>query len=145
MAVYLLHSTVPLLRANGGEVRHYLGYCGEGTFDYRLFCHQQGRHSAKIVQAFLLRGGDLWLGNYWPELTRDDERRMKKGGHLPDRCLVCRIEALTKELHDRTGTAIPSPRMPIALSSRLKSSSPPRDGGETTKEDDTTSPPPPQI
>ena len=121
MAVYLLHSTVPLVKTNGQAVRHYLGYCHEGGFGNRLKEHYANRHSSRIVQAFVGKGGKLWLGNYWPERTRVDERKMKTNGHVSALCLICEIEALERELIDRIGTALPSKHTQTVLSERLAS------------------------
>jgi hypothetical protein len=97
MGVYLLHSSKPLVRSNGEEVRHYLGWCSAGMLPRRLLEHERGRHSAKIVQAFLRLGAELTLGNYWPRKTRHDEVQMKSNGHLSRFCLVCELEQLTRE------------------------------------------------
>jgi hypothetical protein len=118
MAVYLLHSTVPLVRESGAEVRHYLGYCDEGNLPHRLWEHRTGRHSARIVQAFLQQGGELWLGNYWAGLQRDDERRMKSNGHLESKCLLCQLDELLRMIADRHGTAGLSAPMLLEQSSR---------------------------
>jgi hypothetical protein len=112
VAVYLLHSSVPLVRADGREVRHYLGWTGEGCFPRRLEAHHANHKSARIVQAFLLAGGKLCLGNYWPDLTRADERRMKQNGHLEAKCLLCQIHRLQRELTALRGTALASKPTP---------------------------------
>jgi len=106
MGVYLLHSSIPLVRSNGEEVRHYLGWCSPGMFPRRFHEHETGRHSSKVVQAMLAKGGILSLGMYWPGLTRHDEARMKKNGHLAEKCLVCRLETVTREWMAMTGLAV---------------------------------------
>jgi hypothetical protein len=116
MAVYLLHSTVPLVKANGQEVRHYLGYCDEGMAGRRMHEHLTGRHSARVVQAMLNKGATLWLGNYWPGLTRTDERRMKRNGHLESKCLRCELEALKRKIDALDGTDTPLRPMPTERS-----------------------------
>ena len=106
MGVYLLHSSVPLTRSNGEEVRHYLGWCSPGMLPRRLMEHQTNRHSAKVVQAFLAKGAELSLGNYWPRRTRTDEVQMKKNGHLARLCLVCALEVLSRELKAMADRAV---------------------------------------
>lgn len=96
MPVYLLHSTVPLQRANGQTVRHYLGYCEPGNLLSRWEQHKKGRGSTPVVRAMVARGGRLLMGNYWPTLTRTDERRMKRNGHLSGRCLVCQVREVLR-------------------------------------------------
>jgi hypothetical protein len=112
MAVYLLHSTVPLVLPDGREVRHYLGWTGEGDFPRRLRAHRANHHSAKIVQAFLAAGGELCLGNYYPGLDRTAERQMKRNGHIGNRCLRCQISRLQRELRDRERDAHSTPAPP---------------------------------
>jgi hypothetical protein len=110
MAVYLLHSTVPLVLPNGREVRHYLGWTGEGNFPRRLKAHLSNHKSARIVQAFLANGGELCLGNYWPGRTPQDERQMKRNGHLEAKCLVCERNQIAHQLYlIRTLAEAPSP------------------------------------
>lgn len=106
MGVYLLHSSVSLARSNGEEVRHYLGWCRPGMFPRRFHEHETNRHSAKIVQVFLARGGILSLGNYWPERTPTDEQQMKKNGHLSRLCLVCQLDDITREWMAMTSLAV---------------------------------------
>lgn len=106
MGVYLLHSSVPLVRSNGEEVRHYLGWCSPGMFPRRFHEHETNRHSAKVVQAFLAAGGVLSLGNYWPGLTPADEQRMKRNGHLGEKCLVCALERATRVWMAMTSLAV---------------------------------------
>lgn len=105
MAVYLLHATVPLIRPNGSEVRHYLGYTCEGGMTDRLHAHYTNHKSARVVQEFLKQGSELWLGRYWENLTRADERRMKIAGHLANKCLWCQLDALKHRILEDYGTA----------------------------------------
>jgi hypothetical protein len=109
MAVYLLHSTIPLVLPDGREVRHYLGWTGEGNFPRRLHAHETNHKSAKIVQAFLATGGKLCLGNYYPGLTRDDERQMKRNGHIGSKCLICQRNQLERRLREVHTLAMASP------------------------------------
>jgi hypothetical protein len=109
VAIYLLHSSVPLVRANGERVQHYMGWTPEGMFWRRFRAHQQGHKSSKIVQAFLAKGAELRLGNYWPELTRDDEVRMKRNGHLESKCLLCELSRVRRKIDALHGTVPLSP------------------------------------
>lgn len=106
MGVYLLHSSVSLVRSNGEAVRHYLGHCPPGMFPRRFHEHETNRHSSKIVQAFLAKGAILSLGNYWPGRGIPEEQQMKRNGHLPDKCLVCQLETLTREWMAMTNLAV---------------------------------------
>jgi hypothetical protein len=100
MAVYLLHSTVPLKRANGAEVRHYMGWTQDGCLPKRIAAHKRNRHSARLVQAFLAAGGELQVGRYWPELDRADESRLKRNGHVAQYCLICKLEELQRVVEE---------------------------------------------
>jgi hypothetical protein len=104
MAVYLIHSTVPLTRASGREVRHYLGYTPDGGLEARIAAHRAGRKSARVVQEFLRHGAELIVGNYWEGLSPLDERRMKRNGHLERKCLQCQANELMSQLADLNGT-----------------------------------------
>lgn len=132
MPVYLLHSTTPLYRANGQTVEHYLGYCDPGNLSHRFGEHVRGRNTSVIVKAFLARGGTFLLGNYWPERTRADERRMKESGHLRRQCLVCQMRELGRELDGlhslvTPGTPTSPPVSPEReTASRRPSTKPPR-------------------
>jgi len=97
VSVYLLHSTVPLQRGNGQQVRHYLGHVQPGGLAHRLEEHRKGQHSAKVLDAMREKGATFLLGNFWPDRTREDERRMKANGHLSGQCLVCQLRAKTME------------------------------------------------
>jgi len=90
MAVYLLHSTVPIGGPGRNGARHYTGFCREGRLAERLREHRSGRGGVAIVNAYLEAGGDLLVGGYWPGEKRADERRRKNGGNSRKACLVCR-------------------------------------------------------
>jgi len=123
MAVYLLHSTVPLKNPNGRLIRHYVGHTGEGRFPQRLHEHETKSNGSRLIREFLRVGGVLWLGNYWPGLTLDDERRIKRAGHLSTKCLICEMEDM-QELYRQTATSaglfVP---LPIGLFSKPEGSS----------------------
>jgi hypothetical protein len=97
MAVYLLHSSVPLLRSDGTPVQHYVGWAPEGEVGRRYHDHLKGRNRAQLVGAFLERGGTLIIGNVWKGRDRDFERRLKSMGHLARRCYQCKMEKLQLE------------------------------------------------
>jgi hypothetical protein len=100
MAVYLLHSTIPLVQPSGREVQHYLGCTTDGRFPERLREHYANRGSARVVQAILLGGGELCLGNYWPDRGPAEERQMKRNGHLEAHCLLCRRNELLRQIRE---------------------------------------------
>ena len=72
---------------------------------HRLEAHYANRKSAKIVQAFLAKGAELWLGRYWENLTREDERQLKRNGHINSHCLVCQMIELRDLWLEDLGTA----------------------------------------
>ena len=94
MAVYLLHSSVPLRRSDGTLVRHYLGCTSDDGLANRLEEHTTGRSRVPIIRAFLANGGTLQVGNLWPGRGYRDEHRMKRAGHLARHCYACRIDDL---------------------------------------------------
>lgn len=110
MAVYLLHSSVPLVRSDGTPVQHYVGWAPDGEVLRRLGDHLLHRHPARLVEAFLERGAILQVGYVWPELTREDERRVKSAGHLDRRCYLCRIERLSSQHWAMLDSLRPAPR-----------------------------------
>jgi len=89
MALYLLHSTVPLVRPNGSEVRHYVGWCRDGHVERRVKLHRSGRSRVGILRAFLQHGAQLMLVRVWAGATPSDEQYIKHGGHLGELCPVC--------------------------------------------------------
>lgn len=133
MALYLLHSTVPLVRANGQVVRHYLGFCEEGGLPRRLRQHDGGRKSSRLTKAMLAAGATFLLGNYFPGLTRTDERRMKKNGHLSSKCLVCKLKEAVAALDALDGHRSPSGDM-FRTPSTARGSSSPRQNGALVRE-----------
>jgi len=91
--LYLLHSTVPLTRGNGQEVRHYLGWCGEERLLTRLQEHRSGHSKAKIIRAYLRAGGSLVLVKTWPGAGHALEAYLKKNGHVQDLCPLCNAQS----------------------------------------------------
>ena len=101
--IYMLHSTVPLVRANGVEVRHYLGRCRDDRLLDRLKEHRQGKNSASVVREYRRKGGVLRLVCMWPGGTAEDERALKEYAHFSQWCPIC---TPTKEReHGWTGLA----------------------------------------
>lgn len=100
MAVYLLHSDVPLLRSDGTPVFHYVGWAPDGEVYRRLQDHLRGRNRSVLVQQFLERGATLWLGNHWWGKDREYERRLKLMGHLSRRCYRCKEVRLREEWNE---------------------------------------------
>lgn len=100
MAVYLLHSDVPLLRSDGTPVVHYVGWAPDGEVARRLQDHLRGRNRAVLVQQFLERGATIWLGNHWWGKGRDFERRLKRMGHLSRRCFRCQEVKLHEQWNE---------------------------------------------
>jgi hypothetical protein len=94
VALYLLHSDRPLVRSNGSLVQHYLGHTADGAVAGRVEDHLKGRHSARIVQAFLDLGAALYVGRVWPKATYLDEMRIKRNGHLGSHCYLCLINEM---------------------------------------------------
>lgn len=87
--IYLLHSTVPLGGEGRNSASHYLGWCEDDDLVRRVKQHQSGTSDVAIVRAFHAAGAQLKLSAVWPGKTRDDERKMKKAGHLDRHCSVC--------------------------------------------------------
>jgi hypothetical protein len=92
MALYLLHSTVPLHRAGTRAVQHYIGYCADRSVTKRVHEHRVGKSQAAIIRAFRALGAQLILARVWAGATREDERRIKIAGHLGELCPVCTPE-----------------------------------------------------
>jgi predicted GIY-YIG superfamily endonuclease len=83
--LYLVHLDRPYRHA-----RHYLGYVlGPHALEHRLHQHRTGQ-GARFLQVVTEAGIPFEVVRVWPEGTRDDERRLKLRGHLPDLCPRCR-------------------------------------------------------
>ena len=87
--LYLLHSTTPLLRRNGTQVSHYLGYCQEDRLLQRYLLHQSGRARVSITRAYLMAGGTLLLARIWPGEDKRTERHIKQQKNLRRLCPLC--------------------------------------------------------
>lgn len=87
--VYLLHFDERIGGPGSKGAQHYLGYAGPEGLWKRLRQHATGDHGAKITKAFRLRGIPYRLARTWPGATRDDERRLKRNGHVNRYCPIC--------------------------------------------------------
>src|SRR5919107_192062 len=93
MGVYILHASKSL----GGEGRngaeHYVGWVPDepNALKTRLKLHRTGRSDVAIVRAYRAIGARLYLGNYFPFMDRDDERRIKRVGHHDRYCEICKL------------------------------------------------------
>lgn len=73
--VYLLKFNSPI--GSGKKyVQYYLGYCEDDRFEERMDLHATGR-GARLTQVAKERGIGFTVARTWPNLTRQDERRMK--------------------------------------------------------------------
>ena len=95
--IYLLHSSVPLTRGHGLNVRHYLGWSTDQNYLRRVQDHQRGRSKVAIVRAFLARGATLTLVKTWKGGGPALERYLKQKGHLDQHCPICRPQYLERE------------------------------------------------
>jgi len=157
--LYLLHSTVPLHRGKGLEVRHYLGWAWDETRGQRrVHDHQTGKSKVKLIRAFRRAGGTLLLVNTWPEGTRALEAYLKERGNLSRHCPLCReahmarrrerererrerlklpLPGLLSELEKGTGGSLPAPNpgnrdAPVGRSPRARSRVKPTPSGLST-------------
>ena len=87
--LYLLHSTVRLGTTGRNSATHYLGHCEPDELEYRVKRHKAGTSGAKIIAAYVNAGATLHLTGVWYTGGRDDERRLKKLGHLDRYCAYC--------------------------------------------------------
>jgi hypothetical protein len=92
MGVYVLHSTVPLNVDGVHAARHYIGWVPDEpeALSKRLKLHRTGRSDVAIVRAYRAIGAKLYLGNYFPFMSRQDERRLKNVGHADKYCEICK-------------------------------------------------------
>lgn len=95
--LYLLHSTVPLHRGKGLEVRHYLGWAwDQARGERRVREHQTGKSKVKLIRAFRKAGGTLLLVHTWPEGTHALETYLKERGNLSRHCPLCREKHMAR-------------------------------------------------
>lgn len=103
LTIYLLH-----FDRNVGQARHYLGITRADRLDERLAEHC-GEHAASLTSRAAQQQIPFTLVRTWPAETYADERRMKRAGHLRERCPICRgdldIDGKWKRYVQRTTTA----------------------------------------
>ena len=87
--LYLLHSTVRLGTTGRNSAIHYVGYCEPEHLQERLHQHRIGYSGVKIISAYLRAGGSLLHTGIWLSGEKEDERRVKRLGHLEERCAYC--------------------------------------------------------
>lgn len=92
MGVYLLHASKPLNVDGTHMARHYIGWVPDEpeALAKRLRLHRTGHSDVAIIRAFREIDARLFLGNYFPFMTRHDERRMKDCGHHERYCEICK-------------------------------------------------------
>lgn len=100
MVVYLLHSTIPLVRSNGEEVRHYLGFTEEWRLHIRLREHRKGYHTTALVREWLKKGAELQCVRLWPNGGLALEQYLKAQGRLDIHCPLCREKALERRRNE---------------------------------------------
>lgn len=102
MCVYLLHFARPIGGEGFKSAQHYVGYADDVTA--RLAQHRNGNGAA--ITAYLnVIGVEFDVARIWEHAQRDDERRLKNGGHFRDLCPVCAGDgALTKRTYGYTQT-----------------------------------------
>lgn len=157
--LYLLHSTVPLHRGKGLEVRHYLGWAwDQSRGERRVHEHQTGKSKVKLIRAFRKAGGTLLLVKTWPEGTHALEAYLKERGNLSRHCPLCReahmarrrerererrerlklpLPGLLSELEMATGGSSPAPNpgskgAPAGKSPRARNRAKPTPSGSST-------------
>ncbi len=73
------------------HARHYLGWVESADrLDRRMDRHRRGV-GAKLLAVLKVNGIGWRVVRTWPDGTKSDERRMKRRGHSPDYCPVCRV------------------------------------------------------
>lgn len=88
--VYLLHFEQPYEHA-----QHYLGFCeSEEGLDSRFKYHESGRGS-RLLAAVSSAGIKFTLARLWRG-SRNDERRIKNGGHSRRYCPLCHDQPTTR-------------------------------------------------
>lgn len=145
--IYLLHFDEPLVKANGVQVWHYLGWCREDRLTARVKEHQRGRAHSKLTSEVHRRGIGLHLVQTWPGGGRALERYLKQRANLGRHCPICRDAFLRKErerqMRRRRSLGVLSAEQCTAQPRGIGGRWLPRNPG-TTVSDGGTSPQPPQ-
>ncbi|MGO9372699.1 MAG: endonuclease [Syntrophobacteraceae bacterium] len=84
--IYLIHFDKPYKHA-----RHYLGYADSDTPDARIERHRKG-NGATLMRVITQAGIEWEVARIWLEQTRDFERKLKNGRHVPRLCPICQKE-----------------------------------------------------
>lgn len=79
--IYLIHFDQPF-----GHAQHYLGWARD--VEARIAHHRNG--SGANLLRHVNEAGITWqVVRTWPNMTKNDERRMKIGSHAPQYCPIC--------------------------------------------------------
>jgi len=81
--IYLIHFDKPI-----GKARHYLGTCNDNRLEARLIEHARG-HGARLTKAVADRGIPMWLARVFPELSFEQEKRIKRDVSFKNLCPLC--------------------------------------------------------
>lgn len=91
---YLIHFSKPIGNPNQprGQAQHYLGYTTL-PIKRRLEAHIKGR-GARITQAAVLAGAELFVVRTWRPGTRGLERQLKNRKRNSHFCPVCNFKVI---------------------------------------------------
>jgi predicted GIY-YIG superfamily endonuclease len=81
--VYLLH-----FERRVSNCQHYLGFTRDDRLNERLSEHLSGR-GANLVKRVLAHGVAIYLARVFPNLTANEERRLKTASHFDKLCPIC--------------------------------------------------------
>src|SRR3954454_15646922 len=101
ITIYLLHFD----RDVHGK-RHYIGSTKTENLHKRLRAHTMG-YGANITTRASLQGVDNHLAATWTASTRDNEKRMKRNGHLKAHCVYCNGQlAIERRIENKTAAPV---------------------------------------
>lgn len=83
LVVYLLHFDAPV-----GRKEHYIGSTFERRLSTRMEAHRRGQ-GALLLRKLIKDGNGFTLVRLWGVLSRSQEHRMKRNGHLKRLCPIC--------------------------------------------------------
>jgi predicted GIY-YIG superfamily endonuclease len=81
--IYIIHFAQKLHHA-----QHYVGTCRDDRLSARLQEHASGQ-GASLTRAVAQRGIDMWLARTLPDMSYEQERRIKAAGHIKHLCPLC--------------------------------------------------------
>lgn len=81
--IYLLHFDKPF-----GHAKHYIGWTDRNVED-RIAEHDRG-HGARLLRLARAAGVNFKVARLWHDVTRTDERKIKKQGGASRRCPMCK-------------------------------------------------------